>query len=173
MDLIDLASAPDGNRDYVAHLNRLCDAAGVEYDADALYGQSILPVLTGEGSETRSAEESFGIEVSGNAALYRGNSSLPPAREALLHKLVQRILGVQRATETKYVMLHAPRERLARISEILPGAETPTVLPLESQPDRVAVHALCTEQVFWEHLEELKAAGASAILVLPVEKMLA
>jgi ATP phosphoribosyltransferase len=107
------------------------------------------------------------------AALYRGNSSLPPAREALLHKLVQRILGVQRAAETKYVMLHAPRERLGRISEILPGAETPTVLPLESQQDRVAVHALCTEQVFWEHLEELKEAGASAILVLPVEKMLA
>jgi ATP phosphoribosyltransferase len=107
------------------------------------------------------------------AALYRGNSSLPPAREALLHKLVQRILGVQRAAETKYVMLHAPRERLGRISEILPGAETPTVLPLESQPERVAVHALCTEQVFWEHLEELKEAGASAILVLPVEKMLA
>jgi len=107
------------------------------------------------------------------AALYRGNSELPPEREALLNKLVQRIMGVQRAAETKYVMLHAPRERLARISEILPGAETPTVLPLESQPDRVAVHALCTEQVFWEHLEELKAAGASAILVLPVEKMLA
>jgi len=107
------------------------------------------------------------------AALYRGNSELPPEREALLNKLVQRIMGVQRAAETKYVMLHAPRERLARISEILPGAETPTVLPLESQSDRVAVHALCTEQVFWEHLEELKAAGASAILVLPVEKMLA
>ncbi|MGK7295954.1 MAG: ATP phosphoribosyltransferase [Candidatus Wenzhouxiangella sp. M2_3B_020] len=106
------------------------------------------------------------------AALYRGRSELPPERQALLDKLVQRVLGVQRAAETKYVMLHAPRERLERISEILPGAETPTVLPLESQPDRVAVHALCTEQVFWEHLEELKAAGASAILVLPVEKML-
>lgn len=106
------------------------------------------------------------------AALYRGVSQLPPERQALLDKLVQRVLGVQRAAETKYVMLHAPRDRLARISEILPGAETPTVLPLEGQPDKVAVHALCTEQVFWEHLEELKEAGASAILVLPVEKML-
>lgn len=107
------------------------------------------------------------------AALYRGRTELPPERAALLDKLIQRIHGVQRATETKYVMLHAPRDRLARISEILPGAETPTVLPLEGQPDKVAVHALCTEQVFWEHLEELKGAGASAILVLPVEKMLA
>ena len=107
------------------------------------------------------------------AALYRGRSELPPERQALLDKLVQRVLGVQRAAETKYVMLHAPRDRLARISEILPGAETPTVLPLEGDPAKVAVHALCTEQVFWEHLEELKSAGASAILVLPVEKMLA
>jgi len=106
------------------------------------------------------------------AALYRGRSELPAARAGLLAKLVQRIQGVQRAAETKYVMLHAPRDRLAEISGILPGAETPTVLPLEGQNDRVAVHALCTEQVFWEHLEELKGAGASAILVLPVEKML-
>ncbi|NCO20149.1 MAG: ATP phosphoribosyltransferase [Gammaproteobacteria bacterium] len=110
--------------------------------------------------------------LNSQAALYRGRSRLAPERQALLDKLVQRVLGVQRAAETKYVMLHAPRDRLARISEILPGAETPTVLPLEGQPDKVAVHALCTEQVFWEHLEELKSAGASAILVLPVEKML-
>ena len=107
------------------------------------------------------------------AALYRGTSTLDADQQRLLDKLVQRIQGVQTARETKYVMLHAPRERLARITEVLPGAETPTVLPLEGQPDRVAVHALCTEQVFWEHLEELKQAGASAILVLPVEKILA
>ncbi|MDT8450750.1 MAG: ATP phosphoribosyltransferase [Wenzhouxiangellaceae bacterium] len=107
------------------------------------------------------------------AALYRGKSELPAERQNLLDKIVQRFLGVQRAAETKYVMLHAPRDRLEEISRILPGAETPTVLPLEGQSTRVAVHALCTEQVFWEHLEELKSAGASAILVLPVEKMLA
>jgi ATP phosphoribosyltransferase len=107
------------------------------------------------------------------AALYRGPSKLDAEQQKLLDKLVQRIQGVQTAQETKYVMLHAPRDRLDRIAEVLPGAETPTVLPLEGQPGRVAVHALCTEQVFWEHLEELKQAGASAILVLPVEKMLA
>ena len=107
------------------------------------------------------------------AALYRGRSELSEASEQLLDKLVQRITGVQRAAETKYVMFHAPRAQLSAIAEILPGAESPTVLPLEGQPERVAVHALCTEQVFWEHLEALKRAGASAILVLPVEKMLA
>ncbi|MEM1081054.1 MAG: ATP phosphoribosyltransferase [Pseudomonadota bacterium] len=106
------------------------------------------------------------------AALYRGRSRLSADSAALLDKLVQRIQGVQRANETKYVMFHAPRAELGTIAEILPGAESPTVLPLEGQPNRVAVHALCTEQVFWGHLEALKGAGASAILVLPVEKML-
>jgi len=54
----------------------LLDAAGVDYDAGALYGRSIMPVLAGETEETRGANESFGVEVSGNAALYRGNWKL-------------------------------------------------------------------------------------------------
>jgi ATP phosphoribosyltransferase len=44
---------------------------------------------------------------------------------------------------------------------------------LEGLGDRVAVHAVCRENVFWELLEDLKSAGASSVLVLPVEKMLA
>jgi ATP phosphoribosyltransferase len=55
----------------------------------------------------------------------------------------------------------------------LPGSEAPTVIPLEGLGDRVAVHAVCRENVFWETLEQLKGAGASSVLVLPVEKMLA
>jgi ATP phosphoribosyltransferase len=62
---------------------------------------------------------------------------------------------------------------LPRIRELLPGSESPTIIPLEGSGDKVAVHAVCRENVFWETLESLKAAGASAMLVLPVEKMLA
>jgi ATP phosphoribosyltransferase len=47
------------------------------------------------------------------------------------------------------------------------------VIPLEGLGDRVAVHAVCRENVFWETLEQLKGVGASSVLVLPVEKMLA
>ena len=54
----------------------LLDAAGVTYDPGALYGRSILPVLAGQTVETRAKDESFGVEVSGNAALYRGNWKL-------------------------------------------------------------------------------------------------
>ncbi len=107
------------------------------------------------------------------AMLYQTNKPLAVNKQILLDRLLLRIDGVLQVRESKYVMLHAPREALAQIAHLLPGAESPTVLPLEGREDRVAVHAVCTESVFWEHLEALKAAGASAVLVLPVEKMLA
>jgi ATP phosphoribosyltransferase len=106
------------------------------------------------------------------AALY-GPEILKDEQKALQTQLLARLNGVIQATESKYVMLHAPRSALAAITDLLPGVEHPTVLPLEGSDDRVAVHAVCGEGVFWEHLEALKSAGASAILVLPVEKMLA
>lgn len=107
-----------------------------------------------------------------SAALYRRGGDLGE-KEAILERLMRRVEGVLQVKESKYVMLHAPRSALGEIRRVLPGAESPTILPLEGETDRVAVHAVCRETVFWEHLEELKAAGASAVLVLPVEKMLA
>jgi len=88
-------------------------------------------------------------------------------------RLVSRMRGVLSVRESKYIMLHAPRAALAEIRRLLPGSESPTVMPLEGTDDKVALHALCRENVFWETLEGLKAAGASSMLVLPVEKMLA
>lgn len=98
---------------------------------------------------------------------------LSDAKQALVDKLLQRLEGVLRVHDSKYIMLHAPRSALAAIRDLLPGSEAPTVMPLEGSDDRVAIHAVCRENVFWETLENLKAAGASSLLVLPVEKMLA
>jgi len=106
------------------------------------------------------------------AALYGRVNNIPAEKQVLLDRLLARLEGVMQAAESKYVMLHAPREALEKITELLPGVEHPSIMPLEGS-DRIAVHAVCGEAVFWEHLEALKAVGASAILVLPVEKMLA
>lgn len=94
-------------------------------------------------------------------------------KQEWIHRLCMRIDGVQQVKESKYIMLHAPRAKLNEIRKLLPGSEFPTIVPLEGTTDKVAVHAVCRENVFWETLESLKSAGASAILVLPVEKMLA
>ena len=106
------------------------------------------------------------------AALIRTPVSLPDEKADWVRRLLLRIDGVQQVRESKYIMLHAPRTALPQIKKLLPGSESPTVIPLDGTGEKVAVHAVCRENVFWETLESLKAAGASALLVLPVEKML-
>jgi len=108
-----------------------------------------------------------------HAVLIRTPLELPPLKDEWVQRLLMRIDGVQQVRESKYVMLHAPRSALGEIRRLLPGSESPTIIPLEGSADRVAIHAVCRENVFWETLESLKKAGASALLVLPVEKMLA
>jgi ATP phosphoribosyltransferase len=107
------------------------------------------------------------------AVLIRTPMPIAPEKQEWTRRLLMRIDGVEQVKGSKYIMLHAPRSALAAIAKILPGSEAPTVIPLEGLGDRVAVHAVCRENVFWELLEELKGAGATSVLVLPVEKMLA
>ncbi|MEZ5920916.1 MAG: ATP phosphoribosyltransferase [Parvularculaceae bacterium] len=112
------------------------------------------------------------IVLESEALLVRSGGKFDPSLESVAEKLRLRFNGVLATEETKYVMLNAPAAALKKITEILPGAEAPTVVPLAGDADRYAVHAVCKESVFWETLERLKAAGASAILVLPIEKMM-
>jgi ATP phosphoribosyltransferase len=108
-----------------------------------------------------------------HAVLIRTPLDLAAQKDEWVQRLMMRIDGVQQVKESKYIMLHAPRSALPEIRRLLPGSESPTIIPLEGFPDKVAIHAVCRENVFWETLESLKKAGASALLVLPVEKMLA
>ena len=85
--------------------------------------------------------------------------------------LVNRFKGVINAKDSKYVMLNCDESNIKKICSLLPGSESPTIIPLE-QKRKFAVHALCKEPVFWETMEELKENGASSVLVLPVEKIL-
>jgi ATP phosphoribosyltransferase len=108
-----------------------------------------------------------------HAVIIRTPLTLPPEKDEWVERLMMRIDGVQQVKESKYIMLHAPRSALPEIRKLLPGSESPTIIPLDGSDDKVAIHAVCRENVFWETLESLKKAGASALLVLPVEKMLA
>jgi len=107
------------------------------------------------------------------AVVIQTEVALADEKQALVDRMLQRLDGVLQVRESKYIMLHAPRDALAQIRDLLPGSEAPTVMPLDGADDKVAIHAVCRENVFWETLENLKAAGASSLLVLPVEKMLA
>src|SRR6202044_2256954 len=113
------------------------------------------------------------VVLESQAALIRTPVPIPEEKQDWTRRLLMRIDGVEQVKGSKYIMLHVSRSALPAIARLLPGSEAPTVIPLEGRGDRVAVHAVCRENVFWETLEDLKSAGATSVLVLPVEKMLA
>ena len=121
-----------------------------------------------EANKLRAVETIF----KSTAVLLRNTRELPAEKSHALGILLRRIDGVQKAAGTKYIMLHAPKAALAEIRQLLPGSENPTILPLAGDDTKVALHAVCSEAVFWETMESLKKAGASSILVLPIEKMM-
>lgn len=128
-------------------------------------------VSTGATLEANGLKE---VEVifESKATLIQRQGEFPKDKLALIDKLLTRMNGVQQAKESKYIMLHAPVDKLDAIKQLLPGAEDPTVLPLSQDKSRVAVHLVSSENLFWETMEQLKALGASSILVLPIEKMM-
>ena len=106
------------------------------------------------------------------AVLIRTRKPLDHGRAEIAAQLLGRIEGVLATKESKYIMLNASGDALKRITSLLPGAEAPTIVPLHGRPGHFAVHAVCQESVFCETLQKLKSAGASAILVVPIEKMM-
>ena len=106
------------------------------------------------------------------AVLIQREGEMPEEKQFLIDKLLTRIQGVIKARESKYIMLHAPSDRLEEVIALMPGAERPTVLPLAGDQARVAMHMVSSETLFWETMEKLKSLGASSILVLPIEKMM-
>ena len=93
-------------------------------------------------------------------------------RGELRELLLRRIDGVIQVRESKLVLLHAARSALPAITKLLPNGQVPTITSVEGSPDDVSLQALCYGSITWQHLEEMKRAGASRLLVLPVEKML-
>lgn len=107
------------------------------------------------------------------AILIRNPASFSLEKQEIFDALIKRINGVIASRDAKYVMMNAPRSAVDTITDYLPGVDAPTILELAGRPDMVAIHAVCGESVFWNQLEDLKKLGASAILVLPIEKMMA
>jgi ATP phosphoribosyltransferase len=91
---------------------------------------------------------------------------LGPAIEA-----IDTMLGaVIAARGKKYLMMNAPAARLSELERLLPGLESPSVIPLAHE-GMIAIHSVVGADDVWGLLPRLKAGGASGILVLPIEKI--
>jgi ATP phosphoribosyltransferase len=104
-------------------------------------------------------------------AVLISNKNLSTEKRNLLDKLLFRIRSVKKANNNKYVLLNAPNDKLETIFKLLPGMKSPTVLPL-AESGWSSVHSVISETDFWNIIEQLKAAGAQGILIVPIEKMI-
>ncbi|MCS5708107.1 ATP phosphoribosyltransferase [Candidatus Berkiella cookevillensis] len=136
--------------------------------ADAIFDL----VSTGRTLAENNLKELY-VVLESQAVFFKSTSEFNSEKKKIYDVLLKRIQSVIKAQESKYILFHAPRDAISKIREILPGCESPTILPLEGSEDKVAVHVVSRESVFWNTLEKLQTVGASAILVLPVEKMMA
>ncbi len=134
--------------------------------------ESICDLVSSGATLEANGLAAFETILESEAVLIKSSRKLSPAKQDIYDKLVRRIDGVIRSADSKYIMLNAPKSAIDAISKILPGSDAPTIIPLGGDSDLVAVQAVCTENVFWDTLEDLKAAGARSILVLPIEKMM-
>lgn len=99
------------------------------------------------------------------------NNDLSDEKVQLINRLLFRIQSVKKARNNKYILLNAPNNKLDEIIGLLPGMKSPTVLPL-AEEGWSSVHSVLNENEFWDIIEQLKAAGAQGILVVPIEKMI-
>ncbi len=81
------------------------------------------------------------------------------------------LASVIAARRKKYVMMNAPADALRLIKGVIPGMQSPTVMPL-ADPSMIAVHAVVDADAVWALLAPLKAVGATSILVMPIEKLI-
>ncbi|WP_370391217.1 ATP phosphoribosyltransferase [uncultured Winogradskyella sp.] len=90
--------------------------------------------------------------------------------QEIIDKIQFRLQSVLKGRENKYVLLNVPNDKLDNIVSILPGMNSPTILPLAKE-GWSSLHSVINKNDFWNVIDELKANGAEGILVCPIENM--
>jgi ATP phosphoribosyltransferase len=127
-------------------------------------------VSTGGTLVANGLKELFTI-LESETKLIKTNKELSPGKEQLIEKFLVRIDGYQEAKKSRYIMMNAPEDKIDYIKEIIPSMKSPTIVPL-AETNMVAIHTVIPYDKFWQVMEELKSAGATDIVMLPIESMI-
>lgn len=90
---------------------------------------------------------------------------------AIVDQVATMVRAVVAGRRKRYVLMNAPNDALPEIEAIIPGFDAPSVVPL-AHNGKVAIHSVVDAAEVWDVLPRLKAAGASGILVLPIEQLI-
>ena len=111
------------------------------------------------------------VTILKSEAVLAKNKNLSAEKLEILNKLVFRIEAVRRSSNTKYILMNVPNDKITEVTNILPVLKSPTIIPLVEE-GWSSLHSVIEEKRFWEVIDELKNAGAEGILIVPVEKMI-
>jgi ATP phosphoribosyltransferase len=115
----------------------------------------------------------FGTVLRSEAVLAGRAGAFDPAVAVTAAMLLRRLDGVRAGQDSKLVMMRAPRAAVADIAGLLPGRPLPSLTSIDGDAEHVSLQVVCVGAITWQLLEDIKRTGASGLLVLPVEKMLA
>jgi ATP phosphoribosyltransferase len=104
-------------------------------------------------------------------AVIIADPTLDQEKQLILDKLLFRIEAVKKAKNNKYILLNCPNDSIEKITSVIPGMKSPTIIPLKRE-GWSSLHSVVDENDFWEKIYQLKALGAEGILVVPIEKMI-
>lgn len=104
-------------------------------------------------------------------AVMISNPRLSAEKQDILNQLLFRMEAVKNARNNKYILLNAPNNSLEEICAVLPGAKSPSILPLKEE-GWSSVHSVVREDDFWEVIDQLHLLGAQGVLVTSLEKMI-
>ena len=139
--------------------------------APALKVADAICDLVATGSTLRTNRLNVIETVANCQATLIGKKSTTEKKQKLIEKLLLRARGVQEARKYKYIMFNAPEAALEPIKKLVPGCQSPTVMPL-AEPGFMAIHSMILEESFWEVVEKIRECGGKDILVSPVEKFI-
>jgi ATP phosphoribosyltransferase len=104
-------------------------------------------------------------------AVVIANPDLVVEKQDILEKLLFRMEAVKKAKNNKYILMNCPNDSISKITSVIPGMNSPTVIPL-GRPGWSSLHSVVDENDFWEKIDLLRSFGAEGILVIPIEKMI-
>ena len=94
-----------------------------------------------------------------------------PGVDGAVDQVATMLRAVTAGRRRRYVMMNARRDAVERLEQLIPGLEAPSVVPL-AHDGMVAIHSVIDADDLWHVLPELEAAGATGILVLPIEQLI-
>jgi ATP phosphoribosyltransferase len=127
-------------------------------------------VSTGNTLKLNKLKASINVLESQSVLIKSKNLKQDSEKFKIYLDLIARIESVLNAKNSKYLMMNVKKDSSEKILKLIPSLKSPTILPLADE-DSLAIHAVIPAEKFWEIVDKLKLAGASGILLLPIENI--